>query len=273
MVAHNSSCYNIRLLTRNREAKMADDDFRQTGIWPFSLFPAGWGSKLRTGPENAAPQAKVFDPVALAWKAGPKLIEAGWVGIKIMPHSFLWQVVDAAPADVSSLVEKWAGEQRSAIADMFTERLATYTVDELAKTAMQQAIDAYRREHFLSTVRTLMPEIERFGRMVALHDGTLPKNQKEAIEAIKDYVGHVPVSNFDPIESLSIYPVLADDLFATCFTTADASQLGAGPNRHAELHGLASYGDLRGATKMLCVADFLLCSVTAATVSKTDPAA
>jgi hypothetical protein len=247
---------------------MADDDFRRTGIWPFSLFPMNWGAlKPQTDPANAGGKVEVFDPVALAWMAGPKLITAGWVGIKIMPHSFLWQVVDTAPAEVSGLVETWVDAHRSAIADLFTERLATYTVDELAKTAMDQAIDAYRREHFLSTVRTLMPEIERFGRMVASHGGTLPGNQQEAIKAIKSYLGDVPVSYFDPIESLSIYPVIADDLFAKCFTAADASQLGAGPNRHAELHGLASYGDLRGATKMLCVGDFLLGSVTAATAS------
>ena len=242
---------------------MDDDEIRHTGIWPFSLFPSHWGA-LKPPSGQTAQVTAVFDPVALAWTAGPKLMQAGWVGLEIMPRSFLWKVVDAEQANVGNLAEAWATAHQSAIADLFAERLVTYTVDQAAKNAMEQSIDAYRRGHFLATVRTLMPEVERFGRMVASPDGTLPKNQKEAIAAIKGYLGNVPVSHFDPIESLCVYSLIADDLFATVFTAAEAAQLGAGPNRHAELHGLASYGDLRGATKMLCIVDFLLCSVTAA---------
>jgi hypothetical protein len=221
---------------------------------------------------QTATSVGVFDPVALAWNGLPQADFRRVGGHRDHAALVLWKVVDADQAEVSGLVEVWVTAHQPMIADRFAERLATYTVDELAKAAMGQAIDAYRRGHFLATVRTLMPEVERFGRMVASHDGFVPGNQKEAVEAIKSYLGSVPVSHFDPIESLSIYPVIADDLFAKCFTTADANRLGDGPNRHAELHGLASYGNLRGATKMLCVGDFLLCSVTAAMASAANAA-
>src|SRR5690349_7617420 len=105
---------------------MDDDEIRHTGIWPFSQFPSGWGA-LEPPPRPAGQTAKVtavFDPVALAWMAGPKLMEAGWVGIEIMPRSFLWKVVDADQAAVGSLAEAWVTAHQSAIADLFSERLA-----------------------------------------------------------------------------------------------------------------------------------------------------
>jgi len=77
-------------------------------------------------------------------------------------------------------------------------------------------------------------------------------------------MGEVPAGNCAPIESLTGYKIVSEDLFARCFTLADAQQLGAGPNRHAELHGLASYGNLRGATKMLCITDLMFNAVSLA---------
>jgi hypothetical protein len=244
---------------------MSDNpQFRHTGIWPFSLFPKGSLCQDVSSKTSATKISGVFDSVALAWEAGQKLINAGWVGIQMMPEAFLWKVVDAAPQDVGTLAQNWITENQAALAEFFEERLQSYTVDADAVTAMKEAIAAYRLEHYVATVRTLMPELERFGRMVACGNGSLPSNQKEAVAAIQDYLGSFPISHFDPIESLTIYKIISDDLFAKCFTAADAAQLTSGPNRHAELHGLKSYGDLRGATQMLCVLDFLLRSVTVA---------
>ncbi len=41
-------------------------------------------------------------------------------------------------------------------------------------------------------------------------------------------------------------------------TEADAQAFGGIPNRHAQLHGFASYGNFKGATTLVCVKDFLL---------------
>jgi hypothetical protein len=104
-----------------------------------------------------------------------------------------------------------------------------------------------------------MPEFERFGRMVVDENDCLPSSQKQAVEAIQRYLGNFPTGFHPPIESLTGYKI----------TQADAEQLGPGPNRHAEVHGLASYGDLRGATKMICVTDLMLKAVSLAEVEQT----
>ncbi|WP_031257075.1 hypothetical protein [Mesorhizobium sp. L48C026A00] len=59
------------------------------------------------------------------------------------------------------------------------------------------------------------------------------------------------------VEDFSAYNLVSEDLFAKCFKEGDAVAL-SNPNRHAEIHGLASYGDLRGATKVLSAADFMV---------------
>lgn len=233
------------------------DDFRHTGLWPFSLFPKSVG--LQQTRSRNTQTAKIFDPVALAWMAGPKLTDSGWLGLELMPTDFLWKVVDSEPEGVSSLVEQWIGDNRIDIADDFQKRQQGYrTEDELADQATTEALSAYSNGHFLATVRTLMPEAERFGRKLISHRGQQFTSQKAAIQAMQKFLGEFPVAHFSPIESLTVFPVISEHLFARCFTEHDAQLLGQNPNRHAEVHGLASYGNLCGATKMLCVQDFLL---------------
>jgi hypothetical protein len=119
-----------------------------------------------------------------------------------------------------------------------------------------EAIDAYEASRFLSVVRVLLPEFETFGR--SLVDRTKKTSQKAVIDELKKTIEQLPVSGSDPIESFSLYHFIDDHLFAVCFTEADAQAFGDIPNRHAELHGLASYGSLQGATTLLCVFDFLI---------------
>jgi hypothetical protein len=164
-------------------AIMEEEELRHTGLWPFNIFPHLAGSW--SAASGNTPQGIVFDPVALAYNAGSKLIDAGWVGLELMPTKFLWRVVDSRPEQLEEVVSDWVSSHQSAIADVFEERLASYTVDDLAKRAAAGALHSYRGSHFIATVRTLIPEFERFGRMAAQSDGSLPSNQKQAVESIQ----------------------------------------------------------------------------------------
>ena len=235
---------------------MEIDERRHTGLWPFSLLTSGlWRDKGDSGVERA----QVFDPVALTYSVSSKFTDAGWIGLDVMPSSFLYRVLDAdkAGGDVSALIEDWIEEKKDVIAAEYERRIQTYSFDELALRALREALLAYRAGSYLSVVRTLMPEFERLGRMVILADGSKPMSQKQAVRAIQDYLSNFPAGFYPPIESLAAYSLISEDLFASCFTEADALAL-SNPNRHAELHGLASYGDLRGATKVISAADFMV---------------
>ncbi|MER8751195.1 hypothetical protein NKH57_18325 [Mesorhizobium sp. M1050] len=241
---------------------MEVDETRHTGLWPFNILPANLGGRRR---DPSVAQTQVFDPVALAFSASSKFTDAGWIGLDVMPSSFLYRVMDAerAGGDVPALISAWIEEKKATIADEYERRLQTYSFDDLARRALHEALLPYRSGSYLSVVRTLMPEFERFGRMVVLADGSSPRNQKQAVAAIQDYISALPAGFYPPIESVAAFSLISEDLFASCFTEADALAL-SNPNRHAEMHGLNSYGDLRGATKVLSAADFLVSAVNTA---------
>lgn len=241
---------------------MEVDETRHTGLWPFNILPAG--PRGRPSEPGVVP-GKLFDPIALAFSASSRFTSAGWIGLDVMPSSFLYKVIDADKngEDVAALISKWIEDNKSKIADEYEKRIRNYSFDDLALRALREALLSYRAGSYLSVVRTLMPEFERFGRMVASEDGSTPRSQKQAVKAIQDYISELPVGFYPPIESLAAYSLIAEDLFASCFTESEAVAL-KNPNRHAEMHGLSSYGDLRGATKVLSAADFMVSAVNTA---------
>ena len=69
---------------------MEEDEFRHTGLWPFNILRSIRGES--PAGDSHAHGFGIFDPVALAYKAGSKLIDAGWVGLELMPTNFLWRL-------------------------------------------------------------------------------------------------------------------------------------------------------------------------------------
>jgi hypothetical protein len=226
---------------------------RGTGIWPF-VHRRPWNL------ESTNDEAVLIDPVAVAAAASENLSKAGWPGISLMSADFQMSLVDKPIGFVEKEVENWYNAHRPAVADELGRRLTTYNIDALsatARTAAKEAIDCYIDERYLSVVRVLMPEFETFGRSV--YTGTsAPPTQRQAIDSLKDVIDSLPVSGTDAIESFSLHHFIEDKLFARCFSVAEAQALGTFPNRHAELHGLATYGNFKGATTLLCVMGLLL---------------
>ena len=226
---------------------------RGTGIWPF-VRPRPWNL------ESTDDEAVLVDPVAVAAAASENLSKAGWPGISLMSVEFQMSLVDKSICFVEKEVENWYNANRAAVANELGRRLATYNIDTLsvtARTAVKEAIGCYIDERYLSVVRVLMPEFETFGRSVYTGTSTAP-TQRQAIDSLKGTIDSLPVSGTDAIESFSLHHFIEDKLFARCFSVVDAGALGTFPNRHAELHGLATYGNLKGATTLLCVMGLLL---------------
>ncbi len=226
---------------------------RGTGMWPF-VSSRPWNLEVAAG------EAVLIDPVAVASCAAAELRMAGWPGISLMGQNFQMGLIDQPEGVVTAAVEAWYNTNRYLVCDALLARLNAYKIDDLsrtAKAAMQEAIGAYRNQHYLSAVRVLLPEFECFARSLVA-DKTKKRSQKEVIDDLKDTVNQLPVTGSDPLESFSLHHFIDEHLFANCFTDADAQALGTIPNRHAEVHGFASFGDLKGATTLVCVMDFLL---------------
>lgn len=225
-----------------------------TGVWPFAN-PRPWNMTV------TAEETVLIDPVAVAAAASESLCKVGWPGISLMVQDYQLSLIDQADSFVETEVERWYTANRSAVCDELLSRLdSSSNIDSLsgtAKTALKEAVNGYQHGRYLSVVRVLMPEFECFARNV--YAGTKDKpNQKNVIDALKDTINQLPCDGTDVIELFSIYHFIDEKLFAACFSATDAQAFGTVPNRHAELHGLASYGNLKGATIMLCVMGFLL---------------
>lgn len=222
-------------------------------MWPF-VRPRPWNLT------PSADEAVLIDPVAVASVAADFLGKVGWPGIDLMSQEFQLSLIDQPNEAVEGLVQGWYEQNQQAVCDELSNRLATYDIDGMSPTAriaMREAIQCYRSGLYLSVVRGLMPEFEAFARNIYGGPKTSP-NQKDVIEWLKSTIDQLPVAGTAAIESFSLHHFVDDKLFASCFSSADAKALGDVPNRHAELHGLASYGNLKGATTLLCVTSYVI---------------
>ena len=230
-------------------------DLRHTGVWPFSLFNKGGLTDSSGNP------VKVFDPVAQQFEALSSFTSTGWIGFPFMSEDFLWDVIDGNETETVKLIENWTTENRLKIADYFNERSEQYNAYPEVNSIFSEAIMNYRDERYVSVVRVLLPEFERLGRLITLPDGSQPQRSGDAIKAMQDYLGEFPVSIMTGLELSTAFHVLSGPLFERCFSTSDAIAIGPGPNRHAETHGLADYGNLRGATAILACVGLMLTSI------------
>ncbi|CAB3754941.1 hypothetical protein [Paraburkholderia humisilvae] len=204
-----------------------------------------------------------MDPIAVASAAGQALRDVGWPGISLMQHEFQLELVrlaDGRDDAMEPAVSGWYETRRSKVAAELRSRLTSYMIDHMAPTArvaMSEALANYEQGNYLSVVRTLMPEFEAFARNIYQGGRTRPK-QSDVLTWLKGVIAALPVTGDSAIELFSLYHFIDDKLFATCSTAEDAKGLGDVANRHAEMHGLASYGHLKGATTLLCVTGFLI---------------
>lgn len=223
-----------------------------TGMWPFVL-PRPWDLT------PAAGEAVLIDPVAVSSEAARELRKAGWPGIGLMSRDFQLSLLEQG-ADVPGMVERWFEERRGEVAAEIERRADAYGASRVSKSikaALSQATAAYGVGHYLATVRLLMPEMEGVARTMVT-DRAQRTSQKAAVESLKELLRETPLIKEEPVETMSLYDFIDDHLFAACYTEADAQAFGSVPNRHAELHGLDSYGTLQGASLMLCASDLML---------------
>lgn len=226
---------------------------RGTGVWP-SVLPRPWNMTSIPG------EAMLIDPVAVASEAAQELENIGWPGISLMDTDFQMGLLDINADKAGPFVEQWFSTHCEEVCSALSARLQGYDVAGLsktAKTAMAEALINYRSGLYLSAVRVLLPEFECFARAIVL-DKTQKFTQKRVIDDLRALLAKTPVVKDDPLETFSLFHFIEDRLFAQCYTEVDAHSFGSIPNRHAEIHGFASYGNLQGATTLVCVMDLLL---------------
>lgn len=229
------------------------DPFRRrprkgTGMWPM-VYPRPWDMTPEPG------FGILIDPVAVSQEAARELRKAEWPGMSLMEDDFQMALLNEG-ADVGAMAQAWFEEHRLAVANEIERRISGYGVERLSSsvsTAVSEACAAYVVGKYLTVVRILLPEFEAVARALVNK-----RSPKAAVDGLLGVLQDVPMIREDPIESMSMFEFIEDQLFASCRDATDAAARGAVPNRHAETHALRSYGDLRGASYILCGIDLLL---------------
>ncbi|HZF93897.1 MAG TPA: hypothetical protein VEZ20_03390 [Allosphingosinicella sp.] len=219
-----------------------------TGIWPF-VHPRPWDLTPEPG------FGIIIDPVSVAQEAAWELRKAEWPGIAIMEDGFQMSLLDEG-ADVGAMAEAWFERNRPAVAAEIERRILGYNVDRVSasvRTAVTEACAAYVTGSYLTVVRVLMPEFEAVARTMVTK-----RSSKAAVDGLLRLLLETPMIREDPIETMSMYEFIEDQLFASCRNETHAAARGNVPNRHAETHALRSYGNLRGATFVICGLDLVL---------------
>lgn len=218
------------------------------GMW-LLVNPRPWDLTPEPG------MAVLIDPVAVSQEAARELRKAEWPGIALMEDTFQMSLLGVG-ADVGTMAEAWFEQNRAAVADEIERRVGAYGADRVSGTvrmAVAEACATYSAGSFLTVVRVLMPEFEAVaGTMVT------KRSSKAAVDGLLRLLQDTPMIREDPIETMSMYEFIDDQLFGSCRDEAHASARGNVPNRHAETHALKSYGNLRGASFMICGIDLLL---------------
>ena len=219
-----------------------------TGMWPF-VNPRPWDLTPESG------FAVLIDPVAVSQEAARELRKAEWPGLSLMEDDFQMALL-GEDADVASMAQSWFTTNRQAVASEVDRRARSYGIDRLSgsvDTAVEEACVAYASGRYLTVVRILLPEFEAVARSLVNK-----RNSKAAVDGLLRLLQDVPMIREDPIEAMSMFDFLSDRLFASCRDESDAMARGEVPNRHAETHALRSYGNLKGASYILCGIDLLL---------------
>jgi hypothetical protein len=200
-----------------------------------------------------------------------KLCEsAGWIPHYTTPLSLIEDDTDAA--DLSHRLNQYYKTNWPQVRSEFETRLTGLNVDEEARAAFLEGLQAHGYGLYRATPRLLFPEIERIAR-IELHGGrfapitSLVEVRKAAInlratEIVQQAGG--------PGVVLAQFKRMRYHLYETAFEQERVTQLATDPvpNRHATLHGLVSYRTMQSSLNALIMTEFMFRIIPAL---KTNP--
>ena len=187
-----------------------------------------------------------------------KLLEAtGWLPHYTTPDLNPDQETGAADA----LVANYYQEAWPQVEAAFRERLAGWQIDDEAKACFGEALSAHRYGLYRVAPRLLFPEIERLARIELGDILNVTASQRD----LRDAAGALGGSNFirTGVLSLRLFGAFTHRIYAKVETEAHLEQVRSDPvpNRHAAIHGLASYNTQKSSLNALIIAEFVLLTI------------
>jgi hypothetical protein len=240
-----------------------------TARWSESLRPLlAAGERFR---KQMEPVTKAFESLRprLAWWAKEdakcrRLEKAGW-----LPHSTSPEIQDQTLSedDVRIIVEAYYREKWGIVKSAFLKAILDYQIDEEAKETFREALLAHETGLYRCVPRLLFPEIERVSR-VQIHACALERIASQ--DKLREAIGKLTPAELSSagVYGLRLYFKLSHHLYAHVKDAESLARVLADstiPNRHATVHGLASYSSFQSSMNALIITDFLFQAISTIT--------
>lgn len=217
--------------------------------------------------------AEPLKRLVLEGKKCERLESAGW----LVHYSSPYALVEAEPAsleDLDARIEEYYRTEWPAIREDFAQRVGLYEVDDEARAVFAEALAAHDAGLFRCPARLLYPEIERLARK-EIHGGAMDKMASQ--DRLREAIGGLTPNEFPGagIAGLHFYRKLTKHLYANINDKDALERISADPvpNRHATVHGLATYSSFKSSINALIVADYLFRAISTIKQLETDQSA
>ena len=211
---------------------------------------------------------QAFEPLRprLAWWAKEdakckRLEKAGW-----LPHATSPEIEDESLGEdaVSSIVEAHYRENWHAVKGAFLNAVLEYEIDDEAKETFREALLAHEARLYRCSPRLLFPEIERVS-CAEIHAGAMDKIASQA--TLREAIGGLTPAEMASagVYGIRLYFKLSKHFYAHIKDTESLAQVLSDPtvpNRHATVHGYASYSSFQSSINALILTDFLLGAIS-----------
>ena len=166
------------------------------------------------------------------------------------------------PAFNEVLIDYYRGNWRT-VRQSIELRLDTYLVDNEAKAAFRECLDAHENRLYRLVCRSSFPEVERIIRVEIYHNNV---GWFSVEKLLKQHFDNLPVSVFPNSKfGFAGYRQFTEHLYAQVRSEDDRQRFvdHQVPNRHASIHGLLSYSSEQSSLNSIFVAEYVFQLITA----------
>ena len=246
----------VELFTKDVQPLMQrlSDVFEQweTTLQPFfqELEPVFQG--FASLAEMAAPHVQKF---VRYHKIVEKFDATGWLPYHLAPVDYV-ENYEGDTIHLERILSEYYVTQWPKIRKDIESRFGDYHIDDEARDSFREAFSAHEHENYRCVCRVLFPEIERMIRLNLFND----VGRIQTSEMLGKLIGERPLEDFISQEafSLVLFGRLARHLYEQVNDEErNKFEQNFVPNRHAAMHGLASYSTHKHSMNMIIMTDYI----------------
>lgn len=183
-----------------------------------------------------------------------RVLASGYV-----PHyTTPWQSLqEGQDEQVGPRVEEHYRNKWAEVSEVLQNRVQAYQVDDEAKSTYREALLTHSHGLYRSTVRVLFPEIERVVRTEFFSNEV---RSLASLKEVRQAAGDLPAQEITDFDfGIQLLGLVDEKLYNRVETPELVMQARSDtiPNRHAALHGLAPYDNVKNSVNMLIMTDFM----------------